>query len=318
VTALVTGAGGFAGSHLVDLLFEASGERVHGTTFGGSPEPFPAEIAARIEPHLVDLREETEVAALFERVQPTHVFHLAGPAEVGESFLHPAETIEGMVRICVRVLEAAMKLPARPRVLLVSSAEVYPPSETGLEEGAATQPDSPYAVAKLACEAYGGLMSRRGLPVVIARPFNHIGPRQSDKFVCSGFARQVAEIEAGLREPTVRVGNLSARRDFSDVRDVVSAYPLLLDRGEPGSIWNVASGRALAVSDLLQGLIRISTTQVKVEVDPARLRPVDRPVVVGNAAKLKGIGWSPTVPFEQSLRDTLAYWRGMVGKKAQG
>jgi GDP-4-dehydro-6-deoxy-D-mannose reductase len=313
--ALVTGAGGFVGSHLVEWLVQSGGPQLHATVFGDSLQSLPPALAARLALHQVDLRSEGATADLFESVRPTHVFHLAGPSEVGDSFLHPAETIESMVLIAVRVLESALKLPERPRVLFVSSAEVYASSEMPLTEEAPTQPDSPYAVGKLACESYAGLMARRGLPVVVVRPFNHVGPRQSEKFVCAGFAKQIAEIEAGLREPVVRVGNLAARRDFSDVRDVVRAYPMLLDRGEVGSTWNVASGTAVRISDLLSGLVAISTTKVRVEVDPSRLRAIDRQVMLGDASRLLALGWSPSVSFAQTLRDTLDYWRQEMAQR---
>jgi GDP-4-dehydro-6-deoxy-D-mannose reductase len=313
--ALVTGAGGFAGSHLVELLADSVEAPIYGSLFGDSPNQFPAAIADHLDLRPSDLRVEKEVTDLFEAARPTHVFHLAGPAEVGESFRNPAETIESMVVIAVRVLEAAFGLPQRPKVLLVSSAEVYAPSETLLAEGAATQPDSPYAVAKLACESYAGAIARRGLPVVIARPFNHVGPRQSDRFVCAEFAKQIAEIEHGLREPVVRVGNLAAQRDFSDVRDVVRAYPLLLERGEAGSLWNIASGISTAISDLLSGLIALSTAKVRVEIDPAKLRAVDRRIMRGDASRLRSLGWSQRIPFTKTLQDTLDYWRAVVGRR---
>ncbi len=311
---LVTGAGGFAGSHLVDCLSASGDQPIHGTVFGDPAQSVSP--AATFVAHQVDLRSERAVTDLLDSVRPTHLFHLAGPSEVGDSFDHPAETIESMLSIAVRVLEGALKLPQPPRVLFISSAEVYRSSDSPLREDSPTQPDSPYAVGKLACESYAGVVARRGLPVVIARPFNHIGPRQSDRFVSAAFARQVAEIEAKLREPVVRVGNLAATRDFSDVRDVVRAYPMLLDRGEPGSIWNLASGIPVAISELLSGLVALSRVKVTVEVDPQRLRPIDRPVMSGDASKLRALGWSPRVPFAQTLRDTLDYWRERVERRS--
>jgi GDP-4-dehydro-6-deoxy-D-mannose reductase len=196
----------------------------------------------------------------------------------------------------------------------VSSAEVYGASERPLAETSPLDPDSPYAVGKLAGEAYARFAARRGLPVVIARPFNHIGPGQSEAFACSGFAKQIAEAEVGVRPPVVEVGNLSPERDFTDVRDTVRAYPLLLERGRAGEAINVASGRAIPVSRILESLVAMARIPIEVRRSPARERAGEAPRRVGDASKLRALGWAPEIPLEQALRDTLEAWRAKLAR----
>lgn len=311
--ALVTGAGGFAGSHLCELLAARQGGPVDGTVYGASE----ATANPAIRPHLCDVTRREEVARLLEAIRPTHLFHLAAPSHVGESFDRPAEAIAAIAAGAVGLLEAAARLDPAPRVLLVSSAEVYGWSGAAgepLAEGAALEPHSPYGVGKLAAEAYARQLARRGLFVVVARPFNHVGPRQSDRFACAAFARQIAEAEAGLRERAIGVGNLSAERDFSDVRDVVRGYLTALEQGASGEAYNLASGRAVRISALLDGLVAMSRVPIEVRVEPARLRPVELPRLVGDASRLRKLGWSPQIPLEQTLADTLDHWRAKVEK----
>jgi len=305
VTVLVTGATGFAGSHLVRHLEARGGEAIVGTTLDR-----PESAALR----RCDVTRPDEVRRLLSEVKPSVIYHLAAQAHVGESFRQPLEAIQGLVASAVGLLAAAAELSPMPRVLFVSSAEVYGASERPLAETSPLDPDSPYAVGKLAGEAYARLAARRGLAVVIARPFNHIGPGQSEAFACSGFAKQIAEAEVGARPPVVEVGNLSPERDFTDVRDTVRAYPLLLERARAGEAVNVASGRAIPVSQILDGLVCLARVPIEVRRSPARERAGEAPRRVGDTSKLRALGWAPEIPLEQTLRDTLEAWRAKLAR----
>ncbi|MHB1846068.1 MAG: GDP-mannose 4,6-dehydratase [Deltaproteobacteria bacterium] len=310
---LVTGAGGFAGSHLCERLAARLGGPIDGTVLREAE----AQDAPWLRPHVCDVTRREELGRLLFAVRPTHLFHLAAPAHVGESFERPAEAVAALASGTIALLEEAAKLPSPPRVLLVSSAEVYGWSGASgqpLTEASPLEPHSPYGVGKLAAEAYGRLMFRRGLALVIARPFNHIGPRQSDRFACAAFARQIAEAEAGVRPPSIGVGNLTAERDFSDVRDVVAGYERLLEQGAPGEAYNVASGQAVRMSELLSRLVGMARRPIEVTTEPARVRPVELPRLVGDAGKLRALGWAPTVALSETLADTLEYWRARVGR----
>ena len=309
--ALVTGATGFAGRQLVRLLGPTQEGPIDGTTIDAAvPGSNPA-----LRLHHCDITKADDVDRLLKAVQPTHLFHLAAPAHVGESFGRPLAAVQEIVAGAVTVLEAAARLEPRPRALLVSSAEVYGAGDgSPLSETAPLEPNSPYGVGKLAAEAFARYLAGRGLHVVIVRPFNHIGPGQSPGFVCSAFAKQIAEAEAGLRPPVVQVGNLSPERDFTDVRDTVRAYPLVLEQGQAGEAFNVASGQAIPISRLLEGLVSLSKIKIEVRTEAARLRPGEAQKRVGDAGKLRALGWAPTVPLEQSLRDALDGWRAVVRK----
>lgn len=270
--------------------------------------------------HACDVTRKEQVERLFQELRPTHVYHLAGPSHVGDSFSHAAETVVAIAAGAIEVLSAAVRLDPQPRVLLVSSAEVYGASGAAgppLSEDFALDPESPYGVGKLAAEAFARQLARRGLPVVIARSFNHLGPRQSDRFVCSSIARQIAEAEAGIGRPQIAIGSLSPERDFTDVRDVARAYALLIDRGEPGGAYNVASGRALSISELSERLIGLSRVPIELRRSPARERQGESRRRVGDASRLRAEGWAPTVPLGQTLRDALDDWR-MHYKGARG
>ncbi len=307
--ALVTGATGFAGGHLARLLRTSQDGPLDGTTLEAvAPGRDPG-----LRLHACDVTRADQVERVLAAVRPTHLFHLAAPAHVGESFGQPLEAIQAITAGAVTVLAAAQKFDPPPRVLLVSSAEVYGAGDgSPIAETAPLEANSPYGVGKLTAEAFARYLAGRGLPVVIARPFNHIGPGQSDRFVCSAFARQIAEAEAGLRPPLVEVGNLSPERDFTDVRDTVRAYPLILERGKPGEAFNVASGRAIPISRLLEGLVALSKVRIDVRTDKTRLREGESPRRVGDASKLRALGWAPAVPLEQTLQDALDAWRAIV------
>jgi GDP-4-dehydro-6-deoxy-D-mannose reductase len=312
---LVTGAAGFVGGYLLERL--AGWGPLVGWHRPGSPVP-------RDSPHTtwmaVDITDRAAVFGAIEDSRPARVYHLAGAANVGESWRTSGQHLRANALGTHHLLNA-VRLTARPcRVLVVSSALIYRPSDAPLDEGAALGPASPYGFSKLAQDQIALRAAHEDhLDVIVARPFNQIGPRQRSAFALSNFARQLARIEAGLDAAELRVGNLDARRDIIDVRDVVTAYELLMAKGVAGRAYNVCSGRAWRMRDLLDELLRASTATVRVAVDPARLRPTDVPVVRGNATRMREeTGWSPVIPVERSVRDMLDWWRGEVQRVAPG
>jgi len=315
--ALITGAGGFVGAHLCAYLLAHTDWELLGTVY---PQPVEAQ---RPEPRLrlqyVDLRDQEGVRALVGEVQPDYIFHLAAQSFVPTSFADPWDTLQNNIRSELNLLEAVRQSEREARVLVIGSNEEYGaprPDELPQTEQSPLRPNNPYAVSKVAQDFLGlQYYLAYGLPVVRVRPFNHTGPGQSPRFVVPAFASQIARIEAGQQEPVMKVGNLAAARDFSDVRDIVRAYHLAATQGEPGEVYNLASGQARSIQGLLETLLSYSQVEIHVERDPARYRPVDVLQVYGSALKFHRLtGWEPEIPFEQTLRDTLEYWRGQVGK----
>jgi GDP-4-dehydro-6-deoxy-D-mannose reductase len=302
---LVTGAAGFAGSHLVDLLV-ASGDEVVGWSHRGGRAPATAD---GFRWDAVDLLDADEVDRAIEALRPALIYHCAGRAAAGGAWAQIGQTFGVNVRGTLNLLAAVERHAADARVVVTSSALVYQRSDTPLDETTPLGPEGPYAVSKFAQDRLAASFAGR-VPVVVARPFNHIGPRQTADFLASAVAQQVAEIERGLRPPEVRVGNLSAMRDFTDVRDVVAAYRRLAASGSAGEVYNVCSGHAVAAQTLVDGLIARARVPVAVVTDPARFRPVDIPMVVGSAARLNALtGWEPAIDLQQSLDDLLDWWR---------
>jgi GDP-4-dehydro-6-deoxy-D-mannose reductase len=304
-TTLVTGAAGFAGSHLVDLLARDGAAIVAWHRPGGAP---PREVpGTRWE--AVDLHDRDAVHAAIARAQPSVVYHCAGAAQVGRSWELTESTFATNVRGTHHLLQALERVAAPARVLIPSSAHVYASAGEPITEDHPLVPDSPYGLSKLAQEMLG-VRTNGPLTVTIARAFNHIGPRQDPYYVASGFARRIADIEHGRWEPQISVGNLDARRDLTDVRDTVRAYRLILEHGLPGRPYNVCSGRAIAIRDLLDRLIARARVPVEVRVDPARYRPNDTPLLLGDPGRLRDeLGWTAEIPIEQTLDDLLEYWR---------
>jgi GDP-4-dehydro-6-deoxy-D-mannose reductase len=267
-----------------------------------------------VEAELTDAdatRRAVELAA------PDLVFHLASQSSVQASFADPLGTIENNTATLVHLLDAVRAVTPGARVLVVSSGEVYGRGGGGrpIDEHMPLRPENPYAVSKCVQDLLGlqyHLAHR--LAVVRVRPFNHLGPGQSDRFVASSFARQIAEIEAGQCAPVIQVGNLEAERDFTDVRDVVRAYLLALDNAEPGVAYNLGRGEGVAIQQLLDLLVGECRVPVSVEVDPARMRPVDVPSLVCDASLFRAhTSWEPVIPLQVTLRDMLDYWRGQLG-----
>lgn len=306
--ALVTGADGFVGRWLTEHL-EAVGDEVWqatGTHAGDGPRR-----------RQVDLRDGTTVQEVLAWARPEAIYHLAavsfGPDASGDI----GHAIDVTVRGTAFLLEAAAQTGTKPTVLVPSSSEVYgaPPEGWMIDEAQPLAPVSQYGATKVAQEALGLAYHRAGaVQVVVARAFNHIGPGQRESFVVPSFAAQLAEIAAGRAEPIVRVGNLAAERDFSDVRDVVRAYRLLVAGGHTGSPVNVASGRAVAVSEILETLIELSGQHVEVVVDPGRLRPIDMPVITGDSGLLRSLtGWQPDYDLRRTLHDV---WTDALARHA--
>ncbi|HVF73738.1 MAG TPA: GDP-mannose 4,6-dehydratase [Acidimicrobiales bacterium] len=288
--AFVTGGHGFVGRWLRAHL-EAEGDEV---------------VAPDAED--LDVTDLPAVAEYMADARPDAVYHLAGLASVAESWKRPDAALAVNAGGTLAVLEAARALDAPPRVLLVSSAEVYGAvGADAVTEDAPLRPVTPYAASKVAAE-YLGLQAflGSGVPVVRARPFNHVGPGQSPGFVVAALAKRIAEA-ARTGATTLAVGNLTPRRDFTDVRDVVRAYRLLVERGEPGEAYNVCSGRDVMVADLVEQMTTIAGVTLRLEADPELVRPVDVPVMRGDASRLHALtGWQPEIPIEQTLADVLA------------
>lgn len=303
---LITGATGFAGRHLLRHLRQRHpGASLHGTTLssGGRLDG--------VTLHKLDLCDGAGTAQLLQDSQPHFVAHLAAMSSPRQSFSQPWATIRNNVLAQTNVLEACAALDTQPRVLVVTTSDIYDPSDDPVSEDSPFLPTSPYAVSKIAQDMHAlqfGL--ERGLPIVRARPFNFMGPGQGEGFVAADFAWQVARIEAGRQSPVINVGNLAARRDFCDVRDVARAFALLLESGGAGQAYNVASGVAHSIRSLLDGLLANSTAAIDVRVDESRFVPLDVPLKRGDNRRLReATGWQPQFSLEQSLADLLQHCR---------
>jgi GDP-4-dehydro-6-deoxy-D-mannose reductase len=307
----VTGATGFAGSHLVEHLLEREPQVLGWGNPGG--RALPAALDGRVTWTAVDVTNSEAVTRALAEAAPSVVYHCAGVADVQVGWTDSARALSVNVIGTHVLLRALDHLNLRVPVLVTGSALVYRPSADALTEDSAIGPSSPYGISKLAQE----MAAREGGRALLARPFNHAGPRQADSYVTSSFARQIAEAEAGLREPVLKVGNLDARRDITDVRDTVRAYRLLVERGHSGRPYNVCTGNAHRIGDLLDMLLRRARMAIAVHLDPARLRPSDNPVVLGSPARIRSdTGWTPQITIDQTLSDLLDYWRRSASERA--
>lgn len=308
--AFITGATGFAGSHLVDRLLAEGHDvfaLVHEAT---SHQALPSD--ERLHPVVGDLLDPDGLASAVSSARPDAIFHLAGQAYPARSWNDPAQTFAVNAGGTANLLRAAVAY-GRPRVIVVTSAEIYGPLSVGdlpLTERTRPQPRHPYGVSKLAAgELARVYWERYELHAIEARPFNHIGPRQAAGFVVPDFALQLAAIRLGHQEPVIHVGNLSPERDFTDVRDVAAAYCRLAEAGRPGEAYLICSGRPVSVRSLLDSLIELSRVAVKVQIDQARLNASDIPCLYGSYAKIEAdTGWRPSIPLRQSLADALDDW----------
>ena len=319
---LITGITGFVGSHMAEYAL-AQGAEVFGACRWRSNTENIASLRSSLQIVEADLSDQSSVQEMLATSRPDLIFHLAGQSQVMTSWHAPAETMKTNVIGQVHLLEGIRhRGGVFPRVLVVGSSEEYglvEERDLPVTEKHQLQPLSPYAVSKVSQDllAYQYFRSY-GIPCIRARAFNHDGPRRGKVFVTSAFARQIAEIEQGTREPVILVGNLNAKRDYTDVRDIVRGYWLLLEKGVPGEVYNLCSGRSHAIQEILNFFLTQSKVKnIEVREDPARLRPSDLPNLFGSAEKIRAAtGWVPTIPFEQTLLDVLNYWRERV--KSEG
>jgi GDP-4-dehydro-6-deoxy-D-mannose reductase len=315
---LVTGAAGFAGSHLLDVL-ERDSRPIVAWHRPGEPLPAPP-TGSRCRWMELDVLDSNGVRRAVRDVGPALVYHLAGIAHAGGSWGRALKTLEVNVLGTHNLLTALAEMDRPARVLISGSALVYREQPRALTESDPVGPRSPYGLSKLAQEMTGAQAAfEQGLPVLLTRSFNHIGPRQDPAFFASSVARQVARIELGLAEPVLEVGNLEGRRDLTDVRDTVRAYAAIVERGAAGRVYNVCSGQAHRIGDILEALLARSNASIEVRPDPARYRPHDAPLVLGDRSRLTDeLGWVPVIPIEQTLADLLDHWRRVVASGGAG
>jgi len=314
--ALITGIKGFAGSHLAELLL-AKGYQVIGLDHGAGGLANIDHIVERLELHDCDLRDPERVHQVLELTKPDEVYHLAAIAHVPTSYRDVRLTLDVNLYGTFNLFEAVKAAAREARVLFVGTASEYgtvSESDIPIRENTPLRPVDPYGVSKASAEMLAYQYHRSyGLHIVRVRPFNHIGPRQSPDYVVASLAKQIAEIEKGLREPVITVGNLEAKRDLTDVRDMVLAYWLAVQQGRPGEVYNICSETAYSIGELLESLRSLATMTVEVRQDPERLRRTDAPIVLGDCTRFRELtGWKPQIPMDATLRDTLDYWRAIA------
>jgi GDP-4-dehydro-6-deoxy-D-mannose reductase len=320
---LITGLTGMAGSHLAEYLLDQGNVEVHGTLRWRSNREYIASIENDVILHECELRDPYAVLRLLQEVAPERIYHLASQSNVAASWNSPRATLTNNITAQLNIFEAVRHLDLMDtRIHVAGSSEEYGlvyEEELPVKELNPFRPLSPYAVSKVTQDtlAYQYYMSY-GLRVVRTRAFNHTGPRRGDVFVTSNFAKQIVEIETGKRDPVIFVGNLASKRDFVDIRDVVRAYVLALEHCKPGSVFNVGSGTAYSIKQVLDMLLDMTEITIEVRKDPARIRPSDVPVMVSDSTKFREeTGWHPEIPFEQTLYDLLQYWRDCLGNGEQ-
>lgn len=312
--ALITGIAGFAGSHLAELLL-AKKIKVYGFYLSSHPLTNIEHIKSKIKLIPVDILNARETANTIAKINPDNVYHLAASSSPSQSFKDPVETLRNNIFGQINILDALVKIDSKAKVLIVGSAEEYGTVKEGekVDEDDSLTPVSPYAVSKVAQDFLGfQYYLHEKLHVVRVRPFNHIGPRQSSAFVVGAFASQIAQIE-NKGSGYIEVGNLNAYRDFTDVRDMVRAYFLALEKGKAGEVYNLGSGKLVKISDLLKTLISFSKVKIKIKIDKGRYAPVEIKSISCNFNKFKrATGWEPKIPLKTTLFDTINYEREQV------
>lgn len=311
--ALIVGAAGFVGSYLIQHLTTTYDWEIHATKL-----PNENLSVSGIHVHDLNILNIDEIRELFTKLKPDYIFHLAAQSSVALSWNNPQITVDINIKGTLNILDTIRSLDGySPRILLIGSGEEYGyilPDETPVNEQVTPRPGNIYAATKACQNMLGNIYYRTyGMQLIMVRAFNHIGPKQTSVFVASDFCKQVAEIEAGKKKPILHVGNLSAKRDFTDVRDVVRAYGLLIQHGKAGETYNIGSGHAIAIQELLDTILSLSHVNITVEIDAARLRPSDIPIIKADIHKVHtATGWTPEISLEQTLLETLNYWRGTL------
>lgn len=315
---LVTGISGFAGSHLAEKLFLANKYKLIGTYLSDKSLGNISSLVKEIELIKIDLNDKDKVLDLIKKVQPDLIYHLAAFTSPSESFKKPTEAIVNNVSIQINLLEAVRQIKLfNTRILIISSADIYgtvSKEDLPIDEETSFMPANTYAVSKITQDFLGlQYYLSYNLNIVRVRPFNHIGPRQTPYFVISSFAKQIAEIEKGVKEPVLYVGNLETKRDFTDVRDMVEAYILAVEKGNTGDVYNLGSGVSYKISELLEKLLSFVKVKISVEKDSSLFRPNDTPELLCDNQKFKELThWEQKIAIDTTLKDTLDYWRNIV------
>lgn len=310
--ALIIGGAGFVGKYLLHHLSENYPWQLHVTKLPSEELTFD-----KAAVHDLNILSKEEIIALLSEIQPDYIFHLAAQSSVSVSWQRPVLTADINIIGCINLLDAVRESNLSPRILLIGSGEEYGhirPEDTPIKEDTLPRPGNIYAVTKTCQNMIGAVYAKAyQMDVMMVRAFNHIGPEQTPVFVAADLCRQVAMIEKGQAEPVMSVGNLSAKRDFTDVKDVVRAYGLLIQKGERGETYNIGSGHAIEIRELLQKILDMSTCRITVETDPKKLRPVDVPIIEADISKVSlCTGWRPEIPIEETLYETLDYWRSRL------
>lgn len=309
---LITGGTGFAGSHLVEYLLAQGETEIHVTSFSGK-DGYVETLLGADKVHKLDITDMNATKALLEQVKPNQIYHLASFAYVGKSFELADEVLNNNVKLQLSLLSAIKSVVPEAKILVISSAEAYgvsvSESEIPYREDHLFRPINPYAVSKITQEmlAYAYHISY-GLKVIRVRPFNHIGERQGTDFAVAAFARQIVEIENG-KKPHLEVGSLEAIRDYSDVKDVVAAYHLVMQKGKFGEVYNIGSGQGVKMSTIVEKLIALSKVQVEVKQDQKRFRPHDVPKMIANNDTIKALGYNPKISLDESLQRIMEWYR---------
>jgi GDP-4-dehydro-6-deoxy-D-mannose reductase len=315
---LITGATGFAGSFLSEHLISTNKYKVFGTYLFEESLLSVNGVRGKLNLIKANLADPKQIEKVIKESSPSVIFHLAALTSPADSFKNPVRTVTENIALQINLFESLRKNRLfDTKILVVSSGEIYgmvKKEDLPVNEQTPLRPANPYSVSKIAQDFLGlSYFLSYGLKTIRVRPFNHIGPRQSPNFVVSSFAKQIAEIEKGKKEPVLKVGNLDAKRDFTDVRDMVRAYALVIEKGELGEVYNIGNGKSYKIKDILDRLVSMSSAKIKIEKDEKLFRPSDIPDLYSDLSKLiRATSWKPLIPIDKTLKDTLDYWRNII------